>query len=245
MRAVSAVLFDLDATLLNYDDSAYQATVHRVCAQLANRFPELPSEPLAEVYLATNDTPRRSVAGEIPITSDGKTDGISLWSEGWQRALATFGCFTEEAVAQAVELYSADRMCSYQPFDDVLSTLAELARRRYCLAVVTNGPAQTQHHKIEAIGLGGHFQTVVVSAEVGVAKPQPEIFDLALKTIGTPPHEAWYVGDSLETDVAGARRAALAAAVWLNRGGRTSATTGPQPDHEIASLTDLLHLLPR
>ena len=70
----------------------------------------------------------------------------------------------------------------------------------------------------------------------------PAIFQLALDKLGVEPENVWHIGDSLASDVAGAKASGLTA-VWLNRHGAVRKEDDPQPDHEIASLAELLLLL--
>ncbi|GAA4636894.1 hypothetical protein GCM10023196_088480 [Actinoallomurus vinaceus] len=90
-----------------------------------------------------------------------------------------------------------------------------------------------------ATGLDRHFDLVVISAEVGVAKPDKAIFDLTIRRLGVEPGSVWHVGDNLTTDVAGARNARLGAGVWLNRAGAARGADDPAPGYEIASLREL------
>jgi FMN phosphatase YigB (HAD superfamily) len=62
---------------------------------------------------------------------------------------------------------------------------------------------------------------------------------MALDMLGVAPAEAWHIGDTLATDIAGAR----GAAVWLNRTGRERGEHEPEPDLEVRSLLDLGELL--
>jgi FMN phosphatase YigB (HAD superfamily) len=87
------------------------------------------------------------------------------------------------------------------------------------------------------------FDAIVTSGEVGVAKPDARIFEIAARLLGVPTAAAWHVGDSLSTDVAGAHNAGLAAAIWLNRTRRPSDGAAPRPHREINSLCDLVALL--
>jgi len=57
---------------------------------------------------------------------------------------------------------------------------------------------------------------VVISEDVGVVKPAPAIFEIALRQLGCASAQAVMVGNSWETDILGARQAGLSA-VWLNR----------------------------
>jgi FMN phosphatase YigB (HAD superfamily) len=93
--------------------------------------------------------------------------------------------------------------------------LARLARAGVRLGVVSNADglmAQRLRH-LEQLqvgpGLGVPVECVIDSGEVGVMKPDPRIFHIALTAMGIGPERAWYVGDLPAFDVAGARRAGL------------------------------------
>lgn len=96
--------------------------------------------------------------------------------------------------------------CSVQQgTDDVLH---ELKRRGYRLGVISNADG-TVERLLRDMGLLGHFEFVIDSTSVGVEKPDPRIFRMALERMGIEPHEAVYVGDVYEIDVAGARAAGI------------------------------------
>ncbi len=80
---------------------------------------------------------------------------------------------------------------------------------------------------------------MVVSDEVGVAKPHPKIFDAAFELAGHPPRDrVAIVGDSLTSDMAGGRAYGITT-VWVNPAGLDH-TPHPAPDRTIARLGDLL-----
>jgi len=85
--------------------------------------------------------------------------------------------------------------------------------------------------------LPDRFRFVVFSQDVGVEKPDPAIFAAACAKAGCQTHELMHVGDSLDSDVAGAN-AAGAVSVWLNRTGAENSSR-TRPDHEIQSLAVL------
>jgi FMN phosphatase YigB (HAD superfamily) len=90
--------------------------------------------------------------------------------------------------------------------------------------------------------LSGYFDAVVVSSDLGVAKPDPAIFTHALSQLQLDASCAVMVGDSLERDVDGAIAAGLAA-VWINRGGRLR-PPGRAEVIELSSLSGLAGVLP-
>ena len=86
--------------------------------------------------------------------------------------------------------------------------LEELRRRGYRLGVISNADGRVEG-LLDMVGLRPHFELVVDSGVVGVEKPDPRIFHLALEQMGVAPAEAVYVGDIYEIDMVGARAAGM------------------------------------
>jgi putative hydrolase of the HAD superfamily len=83
-------------------------------------------------------------------------------------------------------------------------------------AVVSNssfGP-DVIHYELDRHGLAEHLSFVIASAEYAVRKPERLLFEVAAARIGAPAADIWFVGDSLEADIAGAREAGMKA-IWL------------------------------
>lgn len=113
-------------------------------------------------------------------------------------------------IAQRLWARHAERnlWCSLQEGTD--EVLRDLKRRGYRLGVVSNADG-TVEALLESLGLRHHFEFVIDSGSVGVEKPDPRIFRMALERMGVEPHEALYVGDVYEIDVVGARAAGMPA----------------------------------
>ena len=111
-------------------------------------------------------------------------------------------------------LLGAIRFRAYPEVPGVLSRLRAGGAR---LAVVSNWDVSL-HDVLERTGLRPLVDAVVISAELGVAKPDPAIFRAALDRLGAGPDGALHVGDSLEDDVAGARAAGLEAVLVARNG---------------------------
>jgi len=121
--------------------------------------------------------------------------------------------------------------------------------RTYRLIVATNAvlsDATLVRAALARVGLDEFFDTVVTSYDTGAAKPEPAFFTAALRRAfpnGEPhPGKAVMVGDTWETDIAGAMAAGLRT-VWLNRHGATRPTGSPTPDAEIRALPELIGAL--
>ena len=99
-----------------------------------------------------------------------------------------------------------------------LETVKRIAAR-LPVAVVTNGITEIQRSRFALSPLGEVVTDVVISEEVGVSKPRPEIFHLALDHLGAKPGEALMVGDGVNSDIRGANNAGIDAC-WYNPGGK-------------------------
>jgi putative hydrolase of the HAD superfamily len=99
-----------------------------------------------------------------------------------------------------------------------------------------------QRDKVALLNLTAVVDFVLISEEIGIAKPDPAIFAEALRLASVTPDEAIVVGDSPEFDIAGASAAGIRA-IWLNRTGRPWPPELPAPAYEVRSLSALRHLL--
>lgn len=114
---------------------------------------------------------------------------------------------------------------SLRVFEDAVPALEEVRRRGYAAGIVSNWQCGLESF-CEELGLRRHVDFVISSAEVGCAKPERRIFELALDALGLPAGAVAHVGDHPEEDAAGARDAGLLP-VLLVREGRAHAGTFP------------------
>jgi HAD superfamily hydrolase (TIGR01662 family) len=121
----------------------------------------------------------------------------------------------------AANVWSVLGPSSLGVFPDVLRVLEILRREGYRVAVVSNWQCGLQHFCTE-LGFGDALDHVVASAEVGCAKPDPEIFRDVCRRMGIPCHRVLHVGDSVVDDVEGARGAGMHA-VLVRRDDRVPA----------------------
>ena len=126
------------------------------------------------------------------------------------------------------------------PALDAVSTLKELARRGYRLAILTNGWNPLQARKAERLGFSG---PVLVSADLGMQKPDPRAYAALTASLGVPPSDVWYVGDDPRIDVAGASNAGLRP-IWVDAEGVSYPPELPPPPVRVGALADLLTMLP-
>lgn len=111
----------------------------------------------------------------------------------------------------------------------------ELAKR-YPLTIISNGFKEVQYYKFAHSGLADCFAHTIISEEVGINKPQPEIFQIALKKNGVTADEAVMIGDSYSSDIQGAKNAGIDQ-IWLHEGPTDETAT-----YIVPKLSDVLQI---
>jgi YjjG family noncanonical pyrimidine nucleotidase len=145
----------------------------------------------------------------------------------------------EPAVLNSGFLKAMADIC--EPIDGAVNLLNAL-KGNAKLGIITNGFVELQQVRLEATGLDHYFDVLVISEEVGVAKPHPAIFEHAWALMGNPPREhVLMVGDNPDSDILGGINAGFDTC-WLNTHRRT-APAGIKPKYEVSSLEDLERLL--
>jgi putative hydrolase of the HAD superfamily len=255
--ATSAVLLDLDNTLLLEDESTF-AALRRACAHAHARAGVDPDALFAAVLQGAQDLWRAA-----PIYAYAEQMGI-WWGEGlwgdfdgaapetaelrafvsgfrgaaWRVALGVVGVADDELAQELADAYRSARRKGQLVDGSAEAVVTDLVRD-HRLALVTNGASDVQREKLAATTLAPLFTAIVISAEVGIGKPDRRIFDIALRAIGADAGEAVMVGDSLLRDVAGAQSAGIRV-IHLDRGtAEAIAGTPPVPDARIHSLSEL------
>jgi putative hydrolase of the HAD superfamily len=214
-----AILFDLDDTL--YDLHSYWRERLRVALDVVlARYTHFDREAL--VWTAMSER---------------------VYMEHWPDFLRRQGVDDEALIAAAHEVFRHEWFERMALYDDAAPTL-EALRRRYNLGLITNGPGAIQRAKIERFGLADYFDVLIISGEVGVAKPDPAIFMLALERLGVGPAEALFVGDMLKYDLLGAEAAGIPF-VWMNAAYEELPSEYTPPLATIARLRELVEIMER
>lgn len=135
-------------------------------------------------------------------------DPERFWREWYETLLSKAG-FPEKA-GEFAPLVAEEfrRRLALRPIDDVIETLEYLRRLDLVVGVVSNWD-KALPEILKKAGLSKYLDFVIASEAVGVSKPDPRIFQIALEIAGAPPEEALHVGDLYEYDVVGARSAGI------------------------------------
>ena len=122
-------------------------------------------------------------------------------------------------------------------FPDAIETLDALGCCR--LGVISNGSSARQRQKLASVGILDRFAVVVISEDIGVAKPHPGIFEAACEAVGASPSACVHVGDRLDVDALGARDAGVTG-VWLDRRDEGGGPSGVQTITRLSELPALV-----
>lgn len=108
-----------------------------------------------------------------------------------------------------------DTLCAgTRVVDNAIDTLKILSKS-YLIGIISNGFMDTQYKKLYNTGLDRYVARLVISDEIDVRKPDPEIFHYTMAETGATPDRSIMVGDNLKTDIKGALDAGLDA-VYFN-----------------------------
>ena len=241
---VRAILFDLDNTLWHFPVSVQDDVLHARCAEqvgplLDDWGLDCDAVDLSRRLLRAVERARReAVAGSL-LSPD--------WGEAVDGILREGGMSLEPEQIDA--LWSAwqpdGARLGRQLYPDTVTTLAWATSAGYRLGLISNrwSGAALLRRELDACNLGRVFDCLAVSSDIGWLKPHPEIYYAALRALGAEPGETVMVGDSLRTDIAGAKLLGMRA-VWKRNGRREQPATGPAipPDATIDDLWELRRL---
>jgi putative hydrolase of the HAD superfamily len=216
---ISAVLFDLDETLLDRTGSlkAFLSDQH---ARFRERLGKVDLETFCTTFLALD------ARGQVPKST-------------------VYPALVEQIRGQgdlAPELLAdyEERCCFHaRGVDGMRRTLVALRERGLKLGIVTNGRTTFQARQIEALQLQILVDTILISENEGVRKPDRELFTRASDRLGVDPAACVFVGDNPIADILGANAAGMRT-VWFANNLKWPTELLPNPGVTISKMCDLL-----
>ena len=215
---IKAVIFDLDGTLLNRDES-----VKKFIDNQYDRLNKWVKHIPKEVYI---------------------TRFIELDHRGYVWKDKVYQQLTEEFEIRGVtwEELLQDYIRHFKdhcvPFPNLFDLLEELSKNQIILGIITNGRGQFQMDNIKALGIEEYFDVILVSEWEGLKKPDPAIFLRALNQLKVLPKHSAYVGDHPENDVKASQKAGMNG-IWK----KDTQWSNVEEEHMIEDLMELLALL--
>lgn len=237
MSKIKALLFDFDETLFVNEESTRQAVLY-AWTTLQSEFPHITPQQALDTYMRVRDEFWKSDDDyllQVITRSADEARGV-LWS----KTLDALGIKNKEQVAFLVLAFGHKRWETWELYPDAIEILDQL-KTRYRLIMVTNGIPEIQRGKINKAQVSHYFDPIIISGEIGVSKPNPKYFEIAIKGLDLKADECVVIGDSVQNDVGGAKNAGMTS-VWINRGGLLP-EPAIEPDYRITALHELLPIL--
>jgi putative hydrolase of the HAD superfamily len=194
VEGINAIIFDLDDTLLDRSK-----TFGLYCEYLVNKFFPNNIQNKRDIILKIKRMDRNGYE-DRNIFYEKITDTWNLKHKAEELENNWFEQFDKFTV----------------PENGLMDTLKYLINRKYKLAIITNGSNSMQNRKIDALGIRTFFDKIIISSDVGMRKPDKNIFLLVCDELKIFPSEAVYIGDNYEVDILGAVNAGLKA-IWINK----------------------------
>lgn len=235
---IRALLFDAGDTLW-YESPAYAAWFKVLTAAGA----DVDIEAVRTAVQIVSDALRPA---RLAFETRGSPVSDEELSAHWQRYDSMF--LKQLGLSRLAEEVTPARMLqafleSHSLFPDTRAALDLFRAKGYLMAIVSNG--HDQEATARTLDIADYFRVIVGSAHVGVSKPDPRIFHLALEALGAHPAETVMVGDTWDADIVGAQGVGLTP-VWIRRPGFTmSSPADASPVTTVADLGELLAHLER
>ena len=223
MAKYNCIMMDIDNTLLDFD-----AAERKALLETLQQF----SLPCDEAAVSRYHEINSSLWGEL---NKGKIRRDKLVIERFDRFVKEIG-----AAAKATELNRAytEHLATHADVipgaEEALQELAEVAT----MIAVSNGTESVERGRLKLSGFEKYFDDIFVSEAVGVSKPNPKIFQMAMRKLGIEHSDkVLVVGDSLSADIQGGVNAGLDTC-WVNMNGLEN-ESGLTPTYEVKALCEL------
>lgn len=234
-RRITVVFFDAAGTLFTVKGS-----VGEIYARIAHEYGKdvAVADLNAGFRRCFATTPSMAFPGAAP-------EQIPQLEREWWRALvrqvfAPLGLFPQFAAYFEALFACFARAETWQLYPETIETLTALKTSGVQLGVISNFDSRL-FGLLEGLGIAPFFDSVVISTQVGAAKPEREIFLQALASQNVYADEALHVGDSYEADVVGARNVGLTP-VLVDREGKHR---GTEEGLRVGSLGELVAMVDR
>jgi 2-haloalkanoic acid dehalogenase type II len=236
MTETEAILFDAYGTVLDVGTYHRDITQHVVQQSktlfgIATSVDEFNAYWNNEFELAFHDV--IAYCGEFRNMRD-------LYGISTRNVFSRYGVPVQDAYIQELNcVYKKmlDEVVTILP--NVKKTLETLYANGLRLGMVSNG--DTEELSAHLNGVSDLFDVIVTSEELEVYKPHPRIFNETLQKMGIAREKAAFVGDSIVSDICGAKKAGLTT-IWYNKRQRT-AMRGLHPDFEIWDMAEVVEMI--
>jgi putative hydrolase of the HAD superfamily len=200
---IKAVFFDLYQTLVRYQPSQAELEA-KALVGLGFKTDEAAMElPI----LAANEFMYKEIAVR-PLSKRTREEVVALYTEYQRVVLKEAGIKGDEKVVLKLLGVMQQARMDLVLYDDGLPVLTDLKQRGLVTGLISN-IEKNMDDTIKQLGIASHLDVIVTSLDAGAAKPQPEIFQFAMKKADVTPSVSLYIGDQYSVDIAGAKAAGM------------------------------------
>lgn len=205
------IFFDLDDTLWNFSANSTVSLkeLYKISPILRKLFKSL--EEFIDIYHVNNSL-------MWDYYSKGKISTKELKVERWRRTLATRQFEVLTAVCEELDSNYLDILAQGKEMIPGVLEMLDRLTKKYILGILSNGFSKTQYKKLHYSGIEKYITRTIVSEEIGINKPNENIFHYAIEETGAS-QPYLMVGDNPETDVLGAMKSGWSA-IWYNPSGK-------------------------
>ncbi|MXV72882.1 HAD family hydrolase [Candidatus Poribacteria bacterium] len=234
---IKAVFLDLDGTLCD-SDTAWGIAQSKTFQLLGKHYPNVSEEAITKAWTTVHQRLFQQLGA-------GKLSMAEVRDARFQCLFEELGLPADKVMEELSDFFCSRYLTSLHLYDDV-TVLEKLTG--YHVGIITNGAhdehTDSQLSKVRHLGLNERIQSLTISGEIGVRKPNLEIFKVACERADVLPKEAVYVGDSVQNDIVGANRAGMTS-IFINRKSEVliPESTDERPDYTVSSLPEVLSCL--
>ena len=240
--AIKGLLFDSNGTMIDIQTNEWHDDIYRMLSNLFS-YQGIALSPgqVKKAFFQIMKEQQASSGERYP-----EFDVVALFQEMIVRNATAFthGLNPGQLAALPHFLGQAHRAASrfrLQLYPGVDETLHQL-QGHYKLGVVTNGQSSYAVPELNAVGLLHFFDPVIVSGDLGYGKPDPRLFETALRRLGLDASEVVFIGNDLGHDVQGAGAFGLKTVFFRSNQGLQDKPS-VQPDYIIYAFPELLEAL--
>ncbi|HPZ24898.1 MAG TPA: YjjG family noncanonical pyrimidine nucleotidase [Kaistella sp.] len=197
MKNIRHIFFDLDNTLWDHRNNAYLTLKEIYKRENVQEKYNLGFEDFHREYFTINERLWAQIR-------DGEIDKEYLRKHRFYDSFLFFG-IDDYDLAQVFEQNFLDEILNYNDLvEGAFELLEYLSEKGYTLHILSNGFKEVTYRKCELSGIQNYFKTITSADELNVRKPQPEIYEYALKKANAKKEESIMIGDDWIADVEGA-----------------------------------------
>jgi len=192
LNQINHIFFDLDDTLFDASGLAEKARKAAIESMIEKGLSGINSEKGYKIL--------REIVEEYG----------SNYGRHFDMFLKRLNAYSSKLVSVAIISYHRVKVQDIRLYPDVFKFLQNLKNMTSVqLGIITNGLPVKQYEKIIRLGLDAFFELIIISDELGIRKPNPELFRKALKLAGAKAENALYIGDNIINDVLPAKKVGM------------------------------------